>query len=180
MTNKDPKLLVLPYPKQTDSPKVHPVEREASAIPSIARVKVLTDKVWFKEGIFTKINLCIAYNCEAAIVISIKFRDVLNEIDIEININNIQAPNTICAGYLVGSVMTMVGNHWCNLLNKHPKLVAINIDVKQEIIKCSPANRWNPKTSVKALHIYSDIKKENSCAQSMTSMYNKIRNPTQI
>ena len=99
---------------------------------------------------------------------------------VEIDINTIQAPNTICIGHLLALVPTMVQKHWCTLLNKHPKLSAIDNDVKKEIVKCSPADRWDLKTSVKALHIYSDVKKEDFCAKSMTSMHNKICNPFHI
>ena len=107
-------------------------------ISSIQRARPLNDNLWIREELPTKANLYIAHNCIGVTFISIEFREVLEEKDVEIDINPIQAPNTVCTGYLLGLVPSMVDKHWCNILNKHPKLASIDIDIKHDFVKTSP------------------------------------------
>lgn len=67
----------------------------------------------------------------------------------------------------------MVESHWSNLLSSYPKLENIDINLKQEFVKTSPDDMWNPKTSIKAIHVYSDTRKEKICVQIIYSLYNK-------
>ena len=80
-------------------------------------------------------------------------------------------------GYLLDYVPSTVDRHWCNILNKHPKLETIDIDVKHDSVKTSLDKLLDLKTLIKDLHIYSDEKKEETCAKAMISMYKKIHNP---
>ena len=108
MISEDPRLLVLPYSNQPNSYKAQLVEKNAVAISNIQRARPITDNLWIREVISIKVNLCIAHNCVAVTFVSIEFRQVLEEKDVEIDINPIQSPNTVFAGYLLGLIPTMV------------------------------------------------------------------------
>lgn len=125
-------------------------------ISSLPTTKALTDSLWIKDGIPTKINLCIAHNFVAVTFISIEFREVLEEKDVHIRIKFTQASKTVCMGYLLDFAPSMVDTHWCKIVNKHPKLATIEIDIKHEFVKTSSDKLWELTTSIKALHIFSD------------------------
>lgn len=135
MMNEDPRLMVIPYPNHPKVIQPRPVEQNAAVISSLPRAKYLTDQLWIQYGIHTKIKLYIFHNCLAVTFIAIKFRDILDEKDIKLRINPIQASKTVCAVYLLGSVSSVVNRNWCSIINKHPKLATIDFDVKHDLSK---------------------------------------------
>lgn len=70
--------------------------------------------------------------------------------------------------------------HWSNIFNKHPKLLTIDADVKHDWVKTSSDERWDPKKSIEALHIFCNKEKEDRCAKAISSLYNKTCNPFTI
>ena len=154
MMSEYPKLMVIPFPGYQKF-KSRTVEHNALEIFSLLRVRLLINKIWIQNGVQTKVNLCIVQNVVDFTFISIKFCKILNEKDIKLTINLIQAATTVCSGYLLGSVLYMEKRHWCNIFNKHPKLTTIDVDIKLDQVITSSKEMWDYKKSIKALNIFS-------------------------
>lgn len=153
---EDRLLLVLPFPGVFQKFRARAVQHNAAAISSYLRAKSLIKKLWIQDGVPITVELCIAYNVANVTFISIEFREILSEKDVELSISPIQSAEIVCAGYLLGSVPSMDERHWCNVFNKHPRLATIDIDVRSDWVKVSPTEKYNNNNSIKALHIFSE------------------------
>ena len=80
-------------------------------ISSIMRVRLLINKIWIQDGVFTKVNLCIAHDVVDVTFISIEFRDILDAKDIKLSINSIQDAKIVCSGYLLVYIPSMDKRH---------------------------------------------------------------------
>ena len=96
MMFEDTKLMVLTFPGDYQKFKAQPVEHNALAISSLLRAKFLTDNLWVQDGVPTNVKICIAPNVDN-ITFILKFCDILNEKDIKLTMNPIQAAKIDCA-----------------------------------------------------------------------------------
>ena len=128
-----------------------------------------------KEGIQTIVEFLVGHDLPAVAFNSIEFAKATDDFDGAIATCVIQASQVVEAGYLPGSRNTMVDSYWDKLLNNHPKLNKMDIQVSSHPIKDFTNVPWDPMNNVPAAHILCSIGNEEGINKQMSNMYNKPR-----
>lgn len=103
----DKKLTILPFHNQTSKfPKARPFQHNSS-YSLLDKLRPFTERLQIKDGLIPAIKILIGHNFPHLALVSVQLIFKLEEIDIEVSINSIQASKTIRAGYLMGSISSI-------------------------------------------------------------------------
>ena len=173
----EPRLVIILFPDGVTSNKGRPFANKCSMLSSSYRCHIYVDKLFIGEGRPTTVKLFVGHDMPSAVFNSLELAQKADELEGAVRVCFIQASKVAVAGYLVSSTKTLDVIHWTKHYNCHPRLLNMDIEVKNLNIKDpnGETRKWSPRNQVIAAHILCSEKNEKEANIQLGNVYKKIR-----
>ena len=161
--------------------KLFPRFKPLSTLPSEGKefTRSLMEKyahnIYVRQGKRPYIRFYAGHDAPISIFEDPNLLQQLDDRDIKIELDEIQAPVTVTVGWLLGTHRSLNMQHYGALMQANEKFADHPVSLVSRAIKMSFDEKTNRQTEIRATHILCDASKRSSTDLKLKAQYNRLR-----